>query len=81
MLVGELDQSGVAVRGGLDGDLIEHPAGAGLDHGGRVGVHVGVDADDDVDDLTQIGQTGHCVLLLGRNGDVVPVRGGDSAGL
>src|SRR5690606_371557 len=59
---------GVAVRGGLHGDLIEHPTGADLDHGGRVGVHVGVDADDDVDDLAQIGQTGHCVLLLAGTG-------------
>jgi hypothetical protein len=33
-----------------------------------VGVDVGVDADDDVDDLSQIGQTGHCVPPKLRSG-------------
>ena len=51
VLVGELHQLGVAVGGGLDGDLVEHAAGAGVDRGRGVGVDVGVDADDDIDHL------------------------------
>jgi hypothetical protein len=45
-----------------------------------VGEHVGVDADDDIDHRAEIGQTVHAFSPC-RNGDVVPVRGGDSAGL
>jgi hypothetical protein len=45
-----------------------------------MGVDVGVDADHDIDHLTQIGQTGHAFSpCLERMW--FPVRGGDSAGL
>ena len=47
--------------------------GGSIDHGRGVGMDVGVDADDDIDHLTQIGQTGHCVLSFSGR-DVVPVR-------
>ena len=80
VLIGELHQLGVTVGGGLDGDLVEHPAGAGIDCGRGMGVDVGVDADDDIDHFTQIGHTGHAFSPLPER-DVVPVRGGDSAGL
>jgi hypothetical protein len=43
-------------------------------------VDVGVDADDDIDHLTQIGQAGHAVLCFAGR-DVVPVRDEGSAGL
>jgi hypothetical protein len=45
-----------------------------------MGVDVGVDADDDIDHLTQIGQTGHA-FSPSPDGDVVPVRDEGSAGL
>jgi hypothetical protein len=51
VLVGELHQLVVAVSGRFDGDLVEHAAGSGVDRGRRVGVDVGVDADDDIDHL------------------------------
>lgn len=51
VLVGELHQLGVPIRGGLDGDLVEHTAGPGVDDGCGMGVDVGVDADDDIDHL------------------------------
>jgi hypothetical protein len=51
VLVGELHQLGVAVSGGLDGDLVEHAAGPGVDRGRGMGVDVGVDADDDIDHI------------------------------
>jgi hypothetical protein len=55
VLVGELGQPLVAVCGGLDSDLTEHRASACLDRSRRVGVHVGVDPDDDIDDIPQTG--------------------------
>jgi hypothetical protein len=68
VLVGELHQAGVAVCGGLDGHLGEDAAGAGVNGRGGMGVDVGVDADDDVDQLTQIGQTGHAFSPLPERG-------------
>ena len=59
MVVGELHQLGIALGRRLDGDLAEDTTGRGIDHGRGVGVDVGVDADDDIDHLTQIGQTVH----------------------
>jgi hypothetical protein len=77
VLVGELGQPLVALSGGLDGDLTEHRASVRIDRSRRVGVHVGVDPDDDIDEISQ---TGHAFSPC-LDGDVVPVRGGDSAGL
>ena len=51
VLVGELHQLGIAIRGGFDGDLAEYPAGGSINHGRGVGMDVGVDADDDIDHL------------------------------
>jgi hypothetical protein len=51
VVVGELDQLGVALRCCFDGDLVEDTTGRGIDHGRGVGVDVGVDADDDIDHL------------------------------
>lgn len=52
VLVDELHQFGVAIGGGVDGDLLEHAAGTSVDDGRGVGVDVGVDADSDIDHLT-----------------------------
>jgi hypothetical protein len=41
------------------GDLAEDTTGHAVDDGCGVGMHVSVDADDNIDQLTQIGQTGH----------------------
>jgi hypothetical protein len=41
VLVGEPHQLGVAISGGLDGDVVEDAAGAGIDRSCRVGVDVG----------------------------------------
>ena len=49
VLVGELHQLGIALGCRLDGDLIEDTTGRGIHHRGGVGVHVSVDADDDID--------------------------------
>jgi hypothetical protein len=68
VLVGEGHKLDIAVSGGLNGDLTEHAAGAGVDCGRGVGVDVGVDADHDIDHLAQIGQTRHCVLSLPGSG-------------
>jgi len=51
VVFGELDELGVPGRVGGDGEFFQHPAGAGIDHRCGVGVHVGVDADDNIDDL------------------------------
>jgi hypothetical protein len=70
------DELGVAVRVGVDGAFVEHGAGGRVDHRGGVGVLVGVDTDDDVDDLCQ---HGHAFSLPGRTCGSGPVR--RSAGL
>jgi hypothetical protein len=59
MVVGELHQLGIALGCRLDGDLVEDTTGCGIDHCRGVGMEVGVDADDDIDHLAQIGQTVH----------------------
>jgi hypothetical protein len=51
MLVGELHQLGVARCCRFDSDLVENSTGRGVDDRCGVGVHVGIDADDDIDDL------------------------------
>ena len=75
VVVGELHQLGIALGCRLDRDLVEDTTGRGVDHGRGVSVDVGVDADDDIDHLTQIGQTGHA-FSPSPDGDVVPVRDG-----
>lgn len=62
------------------GDLAEDTTGHAVDHRCGVGLDVGVDADHDIDHLTQIGQTGHA-FSPSPDGDVVPVRDEGSAGL
>ena len=59
VVVGELHQLGIALGCRLDGDLVEDTTGRGIHDGRGVGVDVGVDADDDIDHLAQIGQTVH----------------------
>jgi len=60
ILLGEGDESGVAIGGGLDGALAQHPAGSCVECGGAVACDVGVDPDHDVDDFRQ---TVHALLL------------------
>src|SRR3954452_10802984 len=55
----ELHQLGITLGCRLDGDLVEDTTSRGVHHGRGVGMDVGVDADDDIDHLAQIGQTGH----------------------
>jgi hypothetical protein len=55
VLLGHSDELGVAVRVGGDRRAGQHPAGAGIDDRGGVGVLVGVDADDDLDQFCQHG--------------------------
>jgi hypothetical protein len=71
--VGQLDQGGVAVRVGVHGQVLNGGAGRCGQHRRGVGVLVGVDADDDIDDVCE---HGHCVPPC-RDGRVVPVRFGD----
>ncbi|WZU35797.1 hypothetical protein Rruber_05310 (plasmid) [Rhodococcus ruber] len=59
VLVGEVHQILVAIDSGRHGDLAENSAGAGGDRRSGVGVDVGVDSDDDVDDVSQ---NGHAFL-------------------
>ena len=59
VVVGELHQLGIALGCRLDGDLVEDTTSRSIDHGRGVGMDVGVDADDDIDHLAQIGQTVH----------------------
>jgi hypothetical protein len=59
MTIGESDQRCVAVRIGRLGRVLERGAG-GVHRRRGVSVFVGVDTDDDVDNLCQ---HGHCVLL------------------
>lgn len=59
VIVGELHQFGIALSCCLDGDLVQDTTGRRIDHSRGVGVNVGVDADDEVDHLAQIGQTVH----------------------
>jgi hypothetical protein len=65
MLVGEIHQGLVAIRGGWHRQLGQHAAGAGIDRRGAVTVHVGVDPDDD---LGEILQTGHAFISFARRG-------------
>jgi hypothetical protein len=59
VVVGELHQLGIALGCRLDGDLVKDTTSRSIDHGRGVGMDVGVDADDDIDHLAQIGQTVH----------------------
>ncbi|MGY1914263.1 hypothetical protein [Blastococcus sp. SYSU DS0973] len=63
MGLGQNDQFGVAVGVGVGGDhgSGQHCAGAGIEHRGGVGLAVGVDADDDLD---QFCQHGHAFFSL-----------------
>ena len=51
VVVGELNQLGVALGCRVDGDLVEDTTGRSIDHGRGVGMDVSVDADDDIDQL------------------------------
>jgi hypothetical protein len=51
----QLQQLLVASWGGRDRHLLERRTGRGDDHGSGVGVLVGVDPDDELDDLCQHG--------------------------
>src|SRR3954453_7506728 len=51
VIVGELHQLGIALDCRLDGDLVENTTSCGVHHGCGVGMHVSVDADDDIDQL------------------------------
>ena len=51
VVVGEFHQLAVALGCCLDGDLVKDSTSRGVDHGRRVGADVGVDADDDIDQL------------------------------
>jgi hypothetical protein len=51
--VGELQQLPVAGRGGRHGHLLEHGAANCLNDRGGVGVLVGVDPDDELDEVCQ----------------------------
>jgi len=51
VVVGELHQLGIAQSCRLNGDLAQDTTSASIDHGRGVGVDVGVDADDDIDQL------------------------------
>jgi hypothetical protein len=53
VLVGQAQQLPVAGLGRRHGRLGDHGAGGGRDDRGGVGVLVGVDADDDLDELCQ----------------------------
>src|SRR4051795_10503345 len=59
VVIRELHQFGITLGCRLDGDLVEDTTSRGVHHGRGVGMDVGVDADDDIDHLAQIGQTGH----------------------
>jgi hypothetical protein len=54
---GELHQLGIALDCRLHGDLAEDTTSRSINHGRGVGRDVGVDADDNIDHLAQIGQT------------------------
>jgi hypothetical protein len=57
VVVGELDELGIALGCRLDGDLVEDTTGRGVEDRRGVGMYVGVYADDDIDHFAQIGQT------------------------
>jgi len=59
VFAGELHQLGIARGCRRHGDLAEDTTGGAVDDRCGVGMDVGVDADDDIDHLTPIGQTGH----------------------
>jgi hypothetical protein len=63
VLLGQRTELGVSVRVGGDGGPGEHRTSTSIDHRGRVRLAVCVDADDD---LNQVCQHGHRVLLLDR---------------
>jgi hypothetical protein len=71
--VSEIHKALVAVRVGSSGGRFDHRGRRRRDDRGGVGVFVGVDADDDVDDFCQ---HGHCVSPLNVEREV-PVRDGD----
>jgi hypothetical protein len=76
--VGEPEQLLVAGRGGRHGHLLnECPGGRGHDRGG-VGVFVGVDPDDELDDLCQ---HGHALTPCPETTWTGLVRTGRTAGL
>ena len=56
LVVRELHQFGITLGCRLDGDLVEDTTSRGVHRGRGVGMDVGVDADDDIDHLAQIGQ-------------------------
>jgi hypothetical protein len=74
MGVSQGDELGVAVRVSGNRRAGQHSAGAGIEHRGGVGVFVGVDADDD---LEQFCQHGHAFFSLTGGTQQVPVRYGD----
>jgi hypothetical protein len=63
LLVGQCQQLAVAGRGGRHRCLGDHRTGGGGHDRSGVGVLVGVDPDDELDDLCQ---HGHRVVLLAR---------------
>jgi hypothetical protein len=74
MLVGQGHELGVAVRIGGNRRAGQHATGAHVDDRGGVGLAVGVDADDDLDELCQ---HGHAFFSLTGGTQQVPVRCGD----
>ena len=68
MAVLELHQLGIALSARLDSDLVEDTTRPSINHSRSVGIDVGVDADDDIDHLTQIGQRRSCVLSFAALG-------------
>jgi hypothetical protein len=72
VLVGQLEELPVAIRGGGRGQVGQGLAGGRGEGRGGVGLLVGVDADDDLDGVCQ---HGHRVVLLARRMTwSVPVR-------
>jgi hypothetical protein len=74
VLLGQCDELDVAVGVGGHGHPGQHATGAGIEHRGGMGVFVGVDADDDLDQLCQ---HGHAFFSLTGGTQQVPVRCGD----
>ena len=56
----EVHEGLVALGGSLHRQLTQHPTGAGIDRRRAMGLHVGVNPDDDLDDL---GQTSSCATV------------------
>jgi hypothetical protein len=59
--ISEVHQGLVTVRGGRYRQLAQHPTGAGIGHRRAMGLHMGIHADDDLDDLRQ---TSHAFISL-----------------